>query len=143
IISNQPPYSLLRREAEPEILPYAREQNIGIIAYSPMGSGLLTGTMSRERIAQLPADDWRRNSVHYQEPRLTRNLQIAEEVKRVAQEFGRSAAEVAVAWVLAHPAVTGAIVGARQPGQIRGFIGAMHWQLPAEAVTRLASIAES
>ncbi len=139
ITSNQPPYSLVRPESEAEILPYALQQNIGIIAYSPMGSGMLTGTMTRERIAQFPSDDWRRNSIHFQEPRLTRNLQIADEVKSLARKHGKTAAEVAIAWVLADTAVTGAIVGARKPEQIAGFIGAMEWRLPEEDVAHLRS----
>lgn len=139
ITSNQPPYSLVRPESEAEILPYALQQNIGIIAYSPMGSGMLTGTMTRERIAQFPSDDWRRNSIHFQEPRLTRNLQIADEVKSLARKHGKTAAEVAIAWVLANTAVTGAIVGARKPEQIAGFIGAMEWRLPEEDVAHLRS----
>jgi aryl-alcohol dehydrogenase-like predicted oxidoreductase len=137
IASNQPPYSLIRRESEAEILPYAHQQNIGIIAYSPMGSGLLTGTMTRERIAAFPSDDWRRTSIHYQEPRLTRNLSIAADVVSMAKKHGKTPAEVAIAWTLANPAVTGAIVGARKPGQIAGFIGAMEWRLPAEDVAWL------
>lgn len=131
ITSLQPPYSLIRPEVGAEVLPYCLKQNIGVIAYSPMGSGLLTGTMTRERIAQLPEDDFRRNSKFYQEPQLTKNLQLAELCKEIGQKHGKNAGEVAIAWVLANPAVTGAIVGARKPGQVAGFIGAMDWQLPA------------
>lgn len=130
ITSLQPPYSLIRPEVGAEILPYCRKQNIGVIAYSPMGSGLLTGTMTRERIAQFPEDDFRRNSKFYQEPQLSKNLQLAELCKEIGQRHGKNAGEVAIAWVLANPAVTGAIVGARKPGQVAGFIGAMDWQLP-------------
>lgn len=131
ITSLQPPYSLIRPEVGAEVLPYCLKQNIGVIAYSPMGSGLLTGTMTRERIAQFPEDDFRRNSKFYQEPQLTKNLQLAELCKEIGQKHGKNAGEVAIAWVLANPAVTGAIVGARKPGQVAGFIGAMDWQLPA------------
>jgi aryl-alcohol dehydrogenase-like predicted oxidoreductase len=138
ITSNQPPYSLTRPESGAEILPYALQQNIGIISYSPMASGMLTGTMSRERLANLPADDWRHNSIHFQEPRLTHNLQVADRVKAMAAKYGRTASEVAIAWVLANPAVTGAIVGARKPEQIAGFIGAMEWRLPEDEVKKLA-----
>lgn len=132
ITSLQPPYSMVRPEVSAEILPYAKAQNIGVIAYSPMGSGMLTGTMTRERIAQFPLDDFRRNSKFYQEPALTRNLQLAELCKEIGQRQGKSASEVAIAWVLANPAVTGAIVGARKPGQVAGFIGAMDWRLTGE-----------
>ncbi|MFO0813556.1 MAG: aldo/keto reductase [Gemmatales bacterium] len=132
ITSLQPPYSLVRREAEPAILPYAMQQNIGVIAYSPMASGLLTGAMTRERIAQFPTDDWRRNNKQYQEPLLTRNLKLVDTLAAIGRKYGKSPGEVAIAWVLANPAVTGAIVGARKPGQVAGFIGAMHWSLPIE-----------
>lgn len=137
ITSLQPPYSMLRRDIEPAILPYAREQNIGVIAYSPMASGLLTGTMTKERIAAFPADDWRRNNKLYHEPQLTRNLQLVELLQQIGQQHGKSSAEVAIAWVLANPAVTGAIVGARKAGQVAGFIGAMDWQLPPEDKQRI------
>lgn len=131
ITSLQPPYSMVRPEVGAEILPYCQSHNIGVIAYSPMASGLLTGTMTRERIAQFPEDDFRRNSKFYQEPQLTKNLQLAEVCKEIGQRQGKSPGEVAIAWVLANPAVTAAIVGARKPGQVAGFIGAMNWQLPA------------
>ena len=117
ITSLQPPYSLIRRETENEILPYAHSQKIGVIAYSPMGSGLLTGTMSRERLAALPADDWRTRSLHFQEPLLTRNLEIADRVKRTAETLGVPCGLLAIAWVLSNPAVTGAIVGIRNVEQ--------------------------
>lgn len=138
ITSLQPPYSMIRPEVDVEILPYAQSQNIGVIAYSPMGSGLLTGTMSRERIAQLPGDDFRRGSKFYQEPQLSRNLQLAELCKEIGKRLGKNAGEVAIAWVLANPAVTGAIVGARKPGQVAGFIGAMEWRLTEEEMARIA-----
>jgi len=119
ITSLQPPYSLIRREAENEILPFVQSQNIGVIAYSPMGSGLLTGTMSRERLAALPADDWRTRSLHFQEPLLTRNLEIADRVKRTAENLGVPCGLLAIAWALSNPAVTGAIVGIRNVEQAR------------------------
>ncbi len=130
ITSLQPPYSLIRPEVEESILPYCRANNIGTIAYSPMASGLLTGTMSRERIAALPADDWRKEkNKHYQEPLLTRNLRLAELLKSIAARHGKSAGEAAIAWVLRHPAITGAIVGARRPGQLKELLGAADWRL--------------
>ncbi len=127
--SLQPPYSLVARSVEQEILPYCLARQIGVIVYSPMQSGLLAGTMTRERIRNLPADDWRRNSVEFNEPNLTRNLELAERLRAVAARHGKSAAEAAIAWALHNPAVTGAIVGARNPKQVEGFIGAAEWRL--------------
>ncbi|MCS6866134.1 MAG: aldo/keto reductase [Gemmataceae bacterium] len=130
ITSLQPPYSIIRRDIEEGILPYCQAHNIGVIAYSPMASGLLTGAMTRERIAALPADDWRKEkNRHFQEPLLTRNLKLVELLHHIGARHGRSPGEVAVAWVLRHPAVTGAIVGARRPGQLRQLIGAATWRL--------------
>lgn len=135
ITSLQPPYSLIRRDAEVEILPYVRSQNIGVIAYSPMGSGMLTGTMSRERLANLPADDWRTRSLHFQEPLLTRNLQIAERVKRLSDKVGVPSGQLAIAWVLSNPGVTGAIVGIRneeQASELAGIEQALQANLRAD-----------
>jgi aryl-alcohol dehydrogenase-like predicted oxidoreductase len=130
ITSLQPPYSMIRPEVEHAALPYCLANHIGVIAYSPMASGLLTGAMTRERIAALPADDWRKEkNLHYQEPRLTRNLSLVELLKAIGARYGRTPGEVAVAWVLRHPAVTGAIVGARKPGQLKELIGAADWRL--------------
>ncbi len=130
ITSLQPPYSLIRREVETEILPYALENDIGVIAYSPMGSGMLTGTMTRERVMNLPEDDWRRRSALFQEPLLSRNLEIAERVKAVAGRMGRHPGEVAIAYVLRNPSVTGAIVGFRNETQVRELQGAVSLVLP-------------
>ncbi len=138
ITSLQPPYSMIRPEVGAEVLPYCQTNNIGVIAYSPMASGLLTGAMTRERVAQFPADDFRRNSKFYQEPQLSRNLLIADLLKEIGQRHGKNPGEVAIAWVLANPAVTGAIVGARKPGQVAGFIGAMEWRLPVEEMGKIA-----
>jgi aryl-alcohol dehydrogenase-like predicted oxidoreductase len=129
ITSLQPRYSLIHREVEEEILPFAAWQEIGVIAYSPMASGLLTGAMTRERIEQLPADDWRRNHSDFQDPLLSRNLRLVRLLKVIGAHHGRTPAEVAVAWVLHNRAVTGAIVGARKPGQIRGVLGASGMRL--------------
>jgi aryl-alcohol dehydrogenase-like predicted oxidoreductase len=135
LTSLQPPYSMVRPEVEESVLPYCLTNNIGVIAYSPMASGLLTGAMTRERIAAMPADDWRKEkNKHYQEPLLTRNLRLVELLKSIGSRHGRSPGEVAVAWVLRHPAVTAAIVGARKPGQLKELVGAAGWRLtPAEA----------
>lgn len=129
ITSLQPPYSLIHRDIEKEILPYCQRQNIGVIGYSPMASGLLTGAMTRERVANFPKDDWRRRSSDFQEPQLSRNLALVERLRDIGSRHGHSPAEVAIAWTLRHPAVTGAIVGARSPEQVDGFIGAMDYRL--------------
>jgi aryl-alcohol dehydrogenase-like predicted oxidoreductase len=129
ITSLQPRYSLLHREIEEEILPFADRENIGVIAYSPMASGLLTGAMTRERVAGLPADDWRKRHPDFREPQLSRNLRLVRLLRVIARLHGRTPAEVAVAWVLHNPAVTGAIVGARRPDQVRGVLGAAEFRL--------------
>jgi len=133
ITSLQPPYSLVRREIEEEILPYTKEHNIGVLAYSPMGSGMLTGAMSRDRIANLPSDDWRTRSVHFQEPLLTRNLGIADKVIEIAKRTGKTPSEIALAWVLSNQAVTAAIVGIRSAEQVTGVIGALSYDLDPES----------
>ena len=133
ITSLQPRYSLVHRELEGDVLPFAEQENIGVIAYSPMASGLLTGAMTRERIKQLPADDWRRSNADFQEPALSRNLRLVRLLRAIGDHHGRSPGEVAVAWVLQNPAVTGAIVGARRPAQIKGIVGAAgFWLSPSE-----------
>lgn len=137
VTSLQPPYSLIRRTAEIELLPYCQSQNIGVICYSPMGSGLLTGTMTRDRIAALPTNDWRTRNPEFQEPKVSRNLEIAQVLKEVAQHHGVSAGEVAIAWVLHNPAVTGAIVGARNAKQVEGIIAAGTLQLAPGEIERL------
>jgi aryl-alcohol dehydrogenase-like predicted oxidoreductase len=137
ITSLQPRYSLLHREIEAEILPFAARQNIGVIAYSPMASGLLTGAMTPERIANLPADDWRKHHPDFQEPALHRNLMLVPLLGAIGRPHGRTPAEVAVAWVLDNPAVTGAIVGARRPGQLRGVAGAAEFRLSPREVAEV------
>ena len=129
VASLQPPYSLLDNEIEKTILPYCEQQQIGVIVYSPMASGLLTGRMTKERIKQLPADDWRRRSPEFQEPRLSRNLQLAELLNDIGYPHGVPAGVVAIAWTLRHPSVTGAIVGARRPVQIEELIPAAELRL--------------
>jgi aryl-alcohol dehydrogenase-like predicted oxidoreductase len=124
ITSLQPRYSLLHREVEAEILPFCAREKIGVIAYSPMASGLLTGAMTAERIAKLPADDWRKRHSDFQEPALHRNLMLVRLLRTIAKRRGFTPAEVAIAWVLHNPAVTGAIVGARRPDQVRGVTAA-------------------
>lgn len=137
ITSLQPPYSLLNRKIEAEVLPFVERENIGVIAYSPMGSGLLTGAMTRERIAALPDDDWRKSNANFQEPFLTRNLRLVRLLRDIGVRHGCRPAEVAVAWVLRHPAVTGAIVGVRKPGQVNGIVGAACLRLSPQEVAEI------
>lgn len=140
VTSLQPPYSLIRRETELELLPYCQSQNIGVIVYSPMASGLLTGAMTRDRIAGFPVNDWRSRNPEFQEPKLSRNLSIAQHLRDVGQRHGVSAGEVAIAWVLRHPAVTGAIVGARNAKQIEGTVRAADLQLAAVEVQEIEGV---
>jgi aryl-alcohol dehydrogenase-like predicted oxidoreductase len=138
VTSLQPPYSMIRPEVEDSILPYCLKHNIGVIAYSPMASGLLTGAMTRERIAALPADDWRKEkNKHYQEPLLTRNLYLVGLLKTIGSKHGRTPGEVAIAWVLRHAAVTAAIVGGRKPGQLKELVGAADWRLTSSEVNAI------
>jgi len=124
VTSLQPPYSLLHREVEDEILPYCLREGIGVIVYSPMASGLLTGAMTRERAARLPQDDWRRANPDFTEPSLTRNLELVDRLREIAKRHNRTVGEVAIAWTLRNPAVTGAIVGARNAPQTDGVMRA-------------------
>jgi len=137
ISSLQAPYSLIKRDIERDILPFCQEHNIGVIVYSPMMSGLLTGTMTRERIKKLPEDDWRKRAPEFQEPQLSRNLALVEKLSEIAYMHGRSSGEVAIAWTLAHPAVTAAIVGARNPSQVDGIIGAAEFRLTASELREI------
>jgi aryl-alcohol dehydrogenase-like predicted oxidoreductase len=139
ITSLQPRYSLLHREVEDEILPFVAQENIGVIAYSPMASGLLTGAMTRERIAGLPADDWRKRHPDFQEPALSRNLKLVSLLRTIGKRRGHTPAEIAIAWVLNNPAVTGAIVGARRPDQVRGVVGAADLHLSPREVAEIDS----
>jgi aryl-alcohol dehydrogenase-like predicted oxidoreductase len=132
ITSLQPPYSLVQRGVEAEILPYAQAHGIGVIAYSPMASGLLTGAFSAERLASLPAEDWRHRNKNYQEPLLSRNLALVDLLRAIGSKHGRTPGQVAIAWVLGNPAVTGAIVGARRPGQLSELVGAADLELAAD-----------
>ena len=129
ITSLQAPYSLIKRDVERDILPYCQEHNIGVIVYSPMMSGLLSGKMTRERIDNFPEDDWRQRNEEFQEPRLSRNLKLASLLQDIGYPYNRTTAEVAIAWTLRHPAVTGAIVGGRRPEQVEEIIGAAEFRL--------------
>ncbi len=137
VTSLQPPYSAISPEIEDETLPYCQKHSIGVIVYSPMKSGLLTGKMTKERVANLAPDDFRRRSPNFQEPALSRNLDLAEFMKKVGARHNRSAGEVAIAWTLRHPAVTAAIVGARNPQQVEGIIGAMDFRLTPQEIAEL------
>ena len=132
IASLQPQYSLLAREAEDSVLPYALNQKIGVIVYSPMASGMLTGAMTRERIASMPKDDWRKGSANFQEPLLSRNLRLVETLRVTGDRYNATPGEIAIAWTLRNPAVTGAIVGVRSAEQVSGIADAAEIHLSAE-----------
>lgn len=137
VTSLQPPYSLIHRGIEAEILPYCREHGIGVIVYSPMASGLLSGAMTRDRAASLPESDWRSRSENFREPKLSANLALVERLRAVGERHGRSPGEVAIAWTLAHPAVTGAIVGARNAEQVEGVVGAGDLRLTGDEIAEI------
>jgi aryl-alcohol dehydrogenase-like predicted oxidoreductase len=139
ITSLQPPYSLLNRKIEPEILPFCLENNIGVINYSPMVSGLLTGKMTAERIQEMPADDWRRRSANFIEPKLSRNLKLVEILREIGNSRGVEPGVIAIAWTLRHPAITAAIVGARRPDQVDGVLPAATLRLSDEEAERIES----
>jgi aryl-alcohol dehydrogenase-like predicted oxidoreductase len=143
IASLQPPYSMLNRAVEAEILPYCRSQMIGVINYAPMHSGLLTGAMTRERVAGFPPDDFRRNAKNYKEPFLSRNLAVAEMLKGIGARHGVSAGVIAIAWTLANPAITAAIVGGRSPQQVEGVFPAAQFFLPPEEKAEIDAFLEA
>jgi aryl-alcohol dehydrogenase-like predicted oxidoreductase len=137
ITSLQPPYSLLNRGIEAEILPYCNERMIGVINYSPQQSGLLTGAMTKERVANLPKDDFRRGAKQFQEPLLSRNLALAELLKQIGARHGVSAGVVAITWTLANPNITAAIVGGRSPEQVEGVWPAAKFRLTREEMQEI------
>ena len=143
VTSLQPRYSLVHREIENEILPYCLSEGIGVIVYSPMASGLLTGAMTRERAAKLPADDWRRGHPDFTEPNLSHNLALVGRMREIANRHKRSVGEVAIAWTLRHPAVTGAIVGARNARQVEGAMRAGEVHLTEDEVNEIEAFAET
>jgi aryl-alcohol dehydrogenase-like predicted oxidoreductase len=132
VTSLQPPYSAIRRDIEHDVLPWCQSHHVGVIVYSPMQSGLLSGAMTRERFASMPANDWRKKAKYFQEPYFTQGLELVERLKAVAARHGKSASETAIAWTLRHPAVTAAIVGARRPDQLDGIVGAAALSLTDE-----------
>lgn len=125
----QPPYSLIHSDADKEILPYCQQHDIGVIVYSPMASGLLTGQMTKERVANMPEDDWRKRDEEYQEPRLSRNIELANLLTEIGYEHNAPAGVIAIAWTLNNPAVTAAIVGSRHPSQIEDLVMAAELRL--------------
>ncbi len=137
VTSLQPPFSLVKPGAKDELLPYCLDHSIGVIVYSPMASGLLTGTMTRERIDSLPQDDWRRKDAEFTEPKLGHNLELAERVKQVAEKHKVPAGAVAIAWTLANEGVTGAIVGARNAAQVQETIAGAELKLTSEDMAAL------
>ena len=143
ITSLQPPYSMLRRAIEQEQLPFTEAHGIGVINYSPMVSGLLTGAMTAERIAAFPQDDWRRKAAEFNEPRLSRNLRLVELLRAIGNEHSVSPGVVAVAWTLHHPAVTAAIVGGRSAKQVEGVVPALHFRLGEDEFARINAFLEA
>jgi aryl-alcohol dehydrogenase-like predicted oxidoreductase len=143
ITSLQPPYSMINRTIEAEILPFCLDHNIGVINYAPMHSGLLTGAMSKERVANMPPDDFRRNAKNYQEPLLSRNLAIADFLKQIAARHGVSAGVIAIAWTLANPAITAAIVGARSPEQVEGVWPAAKFRLSKDEMQEIEAFLQA
>ena len=139
--SLQPPYSIIRRQIEAETLPYCEKQGIGVISYAPMASGLLTGAMTRERAATLPADDFRSRNPEFREPRLSKNLELVERLRQVGARHGRTPGEVAIAWTLGHRAVTGAIVGARNAKQAEGVMRAGELKLTTQEIAEIEGAA--
>jgi aryl-alcohol dehydrogenase-like predicted oxidoreductase len=143
VTSLQPPYSLVKPDVENTILPFCREHGIGTIVYSPMGAGLLTGAMTRERAQSLPAEDWRSKNPEFQEPKLTQNLRIVDLLVAIGKRHGRSAGEVAIAWTLHNSAVTAAIVGARSAAQVEGNINALTFRLSDEEYAEIQTLRRS
>lgn len=141
VTSLQPPYSILRRQIEEETLPYCEKHGIGVIVYSPMFSGMLSGGMTRERAAALPADDHRKRNPEFQELRLSKNLELVAKLKEIGARHGRSAGEVAIAWTLRKPVATGAIVGARNAKQAEQVFRAGDFRLSAEEINEIESFA--
>jgi aryl-alcohol dehydrogenase-like predicted oxidoreductase len=139
ITSLQPPYSMLVRDSEKTLLPYAQQNNIGVIVYSPMRNGLLSGGMTKERVANFAEDDFRRRNPDFQEPALTRNLRVADLLKDIGKRHGRTAGEVAIAWTLRHPAVTAASVRTRSPQQVDGVVGALEFRLTQPEIEEIAA----
>jgi len=140
VASLQPPYSMLHRDVEDEPLGFCRENNIGVIVYSPMGKGLLTGKFTQQRLAALSLDDHRRRSPGFQEPQFTATLQLVDQLRPIAERNSRTPAQLAISWVLRRSEVTAAIVGARRPGQIEETAKAGDWELAAEDIEQIEQL---
>src|SRR6266852_3435527 len=140
VTSLQPPYSLLATDVESSVLPFALEHRIGVIVYSPMASGLLSGAMTRERIAALPEDDWRKHSPNFQEPMLSRNLRLVEQLRAIGKRHNATPGEVAIAWTLRNPPVTGAIIVVRSAQQVSGIAGAADVKLSADDILDIKQV---
>src|SRR5216117_4268668 len=137
--SLQPPFSLIRREAAAHEIPWCAGHDTGVIVYSPMQAGLLTDSFTAARVSELPQDDWRRRAVEFQEPNLSRNLALRDALQPIARRHGATVSAITVAWTLAWPGVTGAIVGARTAGQVDGWIGAATLELTAADLAEIAA----
>ncbi|GAG27395.1 unnamed protein product, partial [marine sediment metagenome] len=140
IVSLQPPYSMLRREVENGLLGFCAENNIGVIVYSPMAKGLLTGKFTQQHLAALSLDDHRRRSPGFQEPQFTATLQLVDQLRPIAERNGKTPAQLAISWVLRRSEVTAAIVGARRPGQIEETAKAGDWKLAAEDIEQIEQL---
>ena len=141
--SLQPPFSLVRRDAAGDVIPWSRDHGTGVIVYSPMQSGLLTDTFSAERVQSMADADWRRRSEYFVEPQLSRNIALRDALRPIAERHGTNVSSIAIAWTLAWPGVTGAIVGARTPEQVDGWVGAASVELSADDLEEIAAAVES
>jgi aryl-alcohol dehydrogenase-like predicted oxidoreductase len=140
INSLQPPYSLLNRKVEREILSWCRESGVGVIAYSPMQSGLLTGKFNNSKKSELAEDDWRQNSPYFNEPQFSKNLEFVDALRPIAAKYGKQLNHLAIAWVLMNPAVTAAIVGVRSTGQLEDNLGGAGWKIEAEDMAKIEDL---
>jgi aryl-alcohol dehydrogenase-like predicted oxidoreductase len=140
VASLQPPYSMLRHDVEQELLPYCAANDIGVVAYSPMQAGLLTGKFSKERVASLPDGDWRKQNAFFKEPQISINLAFIEKLRPIVERHGKTPAQLAIAWVLRRPEVTAAIVGARRPSQIEETAPAGDWTLSQEDIAEIDAL---
>jgi aryl-alcohol dehydrogenase-like predicted oxidoreductase len=141
--SLQPPYSLVSPEIEADQLPYCAEHNIGVLVYSPMRHGLLSGKMTKERVAEFPENDFRKRSPHFQEPALSKNLALAGKLGEIGARHGRTAGEAAIAWTLRNPVVTAAIVGLRNADQAKGIIGAAEFRLSSGELAEIEAFSSA
>jgi aryl-alcohol dehydrogenase-like predicted oxidoreductase len=139
----QPPFSMIRRDSAAELLPWCHAHGTGVICYSPMQAGLLTGSFTRQRAESLDENDWRKTSPEFIGERLDRNLKLADALRPIAEKHGVSMGTIALAWALAWPGLTATIVGARSPAQVDGWIDAAKFELPADDLTTIAAAIEA